>query len=73
MQGEELRRLRLKMKLTQAQLAVLVGVAANSIARFERSEINITEPVARLVRLLAQDPRVFAVFKRRYGKKSAAD
>ncbi len=54
MRGMELKRLRKRLGLTQLQLATQVGVTANSIARQERGEMGIREPVARLVRLLAQ-------------------
>jgi len=42
------------MKLTQVQLAELVGVDPNSVARWERGEFGIRESAARLMRLLAQ-------------------
>ena len=52
MNGSELRRHRAKMGLTLKGMADLVGVHWNSIARMERGEMTISEPVARLVRLL---------------------
>jgi len=54
MTGEELRKIRKQMGLTQAAFADLVGVAENSIARQERNEIGIREPLARLILLLAE-------------------
>ena len=54
MTGQELRRLRRVLGLTQVALAHLVGVSANSIARQERGEMGIKEPLARLIQLLAQ-------------------
>lgn len=39
--------------MTQAQLAELLGVAKNSVARWERDEMGIREPAARLLRVLA--------------------
>ena len=54
MTGEELKKIRKQMGLTQAAFADLVGVAENSIARQERNEIGIREPLARLIRLLAE-------------------
>lgn len=54
MTGAELRRIRKRLGLTQAQLAERVGVTRNSVARQERGEIGIREPLARLIRLLAQ-------------------
>ena len=38
MQGEELRRLRKRMKLTQRQLGQRLGVTDNTVARWERNE-----------------------------------
>jgi len=52
--GEELRQFRQRLGLTQAQFAQRVGVASNSVARWERDERAISEPVARLIRLLAK-------------------
>jgi transcriptional regulator with XRE-family HTH domain len=51
----ELRRIRKQLGFTQAALAERVGVTANSIARQERGEMGITEPVARLIRQLETD------------------
>jgi transcriptional regulator with XRE-family HTH domain len=45
------------MGLTQAALATRVGVSSNSIARYERGEVKINEPLARLVRVLAVTER----------------
>jgi transcriptional regulator with XRE-family HTH domain len=54
MEGKELRALRKRLGLTQRALAERVGVHPNSIARQERGEVGIGEPLARLVRLLAE-------------------
>lgn len=56
MTGEELRRIRKRLGLTQVALAERLGVAPNSVARWERDEVPIREVVARLVRLLAKVP-----------------
>ena len=53
MTGTELRRLRRRLGLTQRELAAKVGVTTTSLARWERDEVRITEPMARLLRLLA--------------------
>ena len=53
MTGEELRRIRKRLGWTQVQLADRVGVVANTVARWERNEVPIQEPAARLIRLLA--------------------
>jgi transcriptional regulator with XRE-family HTH domain len=53
MTGAELRRLRQRLNWTQAQLADALGVAANSVARWEREEMGMREPMARLIRMIA--------------------
>jgi transcriptional regulator with XRE-family HTH domain len=57
MKGIELREIRKRLGKTQAELAEAVGVATNTIARYERDEIKISEPVARLVRTIAESKR----------------
>ena len=54
MTGQELRAQRRRLGLTQRLLAERVGVTSTSVARWERGERGISEPVARLVRLLAE-------------------
>jgi transcriptional regulator with XRE-family HTH domain len=56
MTGTELRRLRRRLHLTQRGLAERAGVHWNTIARQERDEVRITEPMARLYTLLATVP-----------------
>jgi len=67
--GKELKSIRKSLGLTQADFAALVGVAPNSIARQERGEMGIREPLARLVRLMANQIMAEKEGKRR-GKKS---
>ncbi|HRB81307.1 MAG TPA: helix-turn-helix domain-containing protein [Nitrospira sp.] len=52
MDGKELRRRRDQMKLTQVELAEELGVTSNTVARYERDELAIPEPVARLTVLI---------------------
>ena len=66
MNGKELRRIRKRLGWTQAQLAEAIGLSANSVARQERGEIGIREPVAKLVKILAQQKR-----RGSYGHKKA--
>ncbi len=54
MTGDEVRRLRQRLGLTQAQLAERIGVHQNSLARWERGELGIRESAARLMRILAE-------------------
>ncbi len=51
MDGATLRRLRLRAGLTQRGLAERLGLTANHLARLERGEVRITDPVARLIML----------------------
>jgi transcriptional regulator with XRE-family HTH domain len=53
MTGAQVRALRKKMGWSQADLAKAVGVARNSVARWERNELGIRESAARLMKLLA--------------------
>ena len=56
MSGKELLKIRKRLRWTQAQLAEAVGVSGNTIARWERDEVGISEPAARLVRrVLAEE------------------
>lgn len=52
MDGKELRKRRDQMKLTQVELAEELGVTSNTVARYERDELAIPEPVARLTVLI---------------------
>ena len=49
MDGPELQRLRTHAGLTQAALAARLGVAPNTVARWEQGQRVITEPMARLI------------------------
>ena len=53
--GATLRRLRMRAGLTQAALAAKLGVAPNSVARWERNERTIAAPMARLI-LMTLEP-----------------
>ena len=55
MTGTELVALRRRLKLTQVAFAERLGVHANTAARYERDEIAIPEPVARLAKLLTRE------------------
>jgi len=57
MTGREVRALRKKLGLTQLRLAELVGVAENSVARWERGEMRVRESAARLMQRLAAEHR----------------
>ena len=52
MNGAALRKRRKVLGMTQVELAHALGVAPNTVARYERDESGIPEPVARLVMLI---------------------
>ena len=54
MTGSELRAIRERLGLTQVEMAERLGVAANTVARWERDEKPIRPPVEKLIRLTAQ-------------------
>jgi len=58
MTGKELLEIRKRLKWSQAQLARAIGVAGNTVARWERGELGISEPVGRLVRRILAEQRV---------------
>jgi transcriptional regulator with XRE-family HTH domain len=49
MTGKELKAIRTSLNWTQAEMAAAVGVADNTIARYERDELGIKESTARLI------------------------
>jgi DNA-binding transcriptional regulator YiaG len=49
--ANELRRLRRRLGLSQTGMAALVGVPANTIARWERGEMAMRQAMDRLIRL----------------------
>jgi len=56
MTGTDVQRLRRRLRLTQAALARKIGVHALTVSRWERGQVRVTEPMARLLRLLANMP-----------------
>jgi transcriptional regulator with XRE-family HTH domain len=52
MKGKTLRTIRKRLVLTQVELAKQLGVTSNTLARWERDELPIREPMARLIQLL---------------------
>jgi len=47
-----LRRLRRRLGMSQAKLAALIGVHANTVARWERGELGMRPTTARLIVLV---------------------
>lgn len=57
MTGPDLRTIRLRLGLTQAQLAKRLCITPNSLARQERGEIGIRESVAELARRIQEEEK----------------
>jgi transcriptional regulator with XRE-family HTH domain len=55
MNATTLHNTRKRLHLTQAALARLLGVAENTVARMERGEMGISEPMARLLLFVQRD------------------
>lgn len=55
MKGKTLRAIRKRLGLTQVQLAKRIGITSNTVARWERDELPIREPMVRLIHTL--DPK----------------
>jgi len=53
--GDELVALRKRLRLTQVVFAERLGVHPNTLARYERDDLSIPEPVARLAQILARE------------------
>ena len=55
MSGVEIRAFRKKLGWTQMAFADAIGVTSNTVARWERGEMAISEPAARLVKKIAAE------------------
>lgn len=49
MTGTQLRKVRERLGWTQAEIAYRLGVTPNTVARWERGEISIGQPTAKLI------------------------
>lgn len=61
MTAKQLTEIRANLGLTQKRLAELIGIAPNNLAKQERGELGISEPVARLLRLIEAGVDVEAI------------
>ena len=55
MTGKDIRAIRRKLDWTQVALAEALGVTSNTVARWERDEMAISEPAARLLKKIAAE------------------
>jgi len=53
---DEIKRIRLKLKLTQRKASQLFGGGVNAFSRYEKGEIPIYRATSQLLRLLNKDP-----------------
>ncbi len=54
MSSEQVKRLRMRLRLTQTELAAKLGVHPISVSKWERGVVPISEPTARLLAMLIQ-------------------
>lgn len=72
MTSRELRAIRKRLGWTQKRLAEAVGITPNGLAMAERGETGISEPLARLIRLIASGVDVEAALDSRSGRRVSA-
>jgi len=65
MTRKKLSEIRDQLQWTQAQLGEAVGVTGNTVARWERGEMKISEPVARLILRIHAEQKAKPKIKRR--------
>lgn len=56
--GDEIKRIRRKLKLTQAQFAELANISRKTVERWETGEKEITGPVVTLIKILEEYPQI---------------
>jgi DNA-binding transcriptional regulator YiaG len=56
MRGRKVRTIRMRLGISQRELGDRLGVAQNTVARWERGEVKVTEPIARLLRIVGGEP-----------------
>jgi DNA-binding transcriptional regulator YiaG len=57
MTSKDIRRLRKQLGLSQSEFAELVGVTANTVARWERGEMGLRTTTVKLLEILATSRR----------------
>jgi len=65
MTGKKLSEIRGRLQWTQAKLGEALGVTGNTVARWERGEMKISEPAARLVLRIQAEQKAKPKTKRR--------
>lgn len=54
--GQEIKRIRIKLGLTQVEFSQLVNTSKKTVERWETSEKTITGPIVTLLRCLDENP-----------------
>jgi len=72
MTGKQLKQIRRRLGWTQKQLAEVVGIAPNTLACEERGVHGISEPVATLIRLVAEGKLLETPSQPRPGRRASA-
>lgn len=65
MTADELRRIRKRIGMTQAELAAALGVWQVTVARWEAGMRSISEPTARLIERIAKEVKPKKATKRK--------
>lgn len=73
MTGKELRKIRERLALTQGQLGRHLRTTLNSVARWERDEVSISEPMALLIEMVAKELGVDIASDKGRSRRAAKD
>ena len=63
--GDGVRRIRKKLKLTQRRASALLGGGANAFAKYETGDVLLSQAMSNLLRLLDSDPRLLEALRAR--------
>lgn len=61
--GEYLRNFRMSLKMSQSLLADYLGVSKKAIEKWEQGKNKINAPIARLIFLIENDPKILSLLK----------
>jgi DNA-binding transcriptional regulator YiaG len=58
MTGSDIREMRRELSMTQVEMGALIGVAGNTVARWERGELRPSPMAQRLIRIAAAEKNI---------------
>jgi HTH-type transcriptional regulator/antitoxin MqsA len=61
---EEVRRIRLKMGLTQRQAGALIGGGPNAFQKYEAGDVTVSKAISNFLRVLERHPEEIAELKK---------